>query len=116
MARETFTRLVDDIDGGEAHETVRFGLDGQTFEIDLSTKNANKLRSVLGPYLESGSRLSGRGVAAASGRRRAGGTARADREQNQAIRDWAIRKGYEVAPRGRIRQEIVDEFHRTRGR
>ena len=115
MARETFTRLVDDIDGGEAHETVRFGLDGQSYEIDLSSKNANKLRTALGPYLESGNRLSGRSGAAV-GRRRGTGTARADREQNQAIRDWAIRKGFEVAPRGRIRQEIVDEYHRTRGR
>ena len=60
MARETVTRLVDDLDGGVAHETVRFGLDGQQFEIDLSTRNAKKLRAELAPFVEHGNRLSAR--------------------------------------------------------
>ena len=47
MAKETITRLIDDLDGGEAHETVTFGLDGWSYEIDLSTKNATKLRNAL---------------------------------------------------------------------
>jgi len=60
MARETITRLVDDLDGGVAHETVRFGLDGRLYEIDLSSKNAKKLRSELASFIEHGSRIPGR--------------------------------------------------------
>src|SRR4030095_16290944 len=58
VAKETITKLIDDLDGGEAHETVKFGLDGHSYEIDLSTKNANKLRNALAPYLDNGTRIS----------------------------------------------------------
>jgi len=64
VAKETITKLIDDLDGGEAHETVKFGLDGHSYEIDLSTKNANKLRNAMSPYLESGTRVSGRSTSA----------------------------------------------------
>jgi nucleoid-associated protein Lsr2 len=115
MAKETVTKLVDDLDGGVAHETVKFGLDGQLFEIDLSSKNAKKLRSELAPFIEHGTRVSTR-VARLAHRvdaRRSGG---AGRDQNQAIREWAQNQGYEIAPRGRIKQEIVDAFHERAGR
>jgi Lsr2 len=113
MARETVTRLVDDLDGGVAHETVRFGLDGLTYEIDLSSKNAKKLRGELAPFIAHGSRVATPRLAA-----RARGTrgAAASADQNRAIREWAIGKGYDVAPRGRIKQEIIDEFHKRAGR
>jgi hypothetical protein len=116
VAKETITKLIDDLDGGEAHETVKFGLDGHSYEIDLSSKNANKLRSVLSTYLEHGSRVSGRVVATARAGGRVRGSAVAEREQNKAIRTWAQRKGYDVAPRGRIRQEVVEQYHREAGR
>jgi hypothetical protein len=116
VAKETYTKLIDDLDGGEAHETVKFGLDGHSYEIDLSTKNATKLRNVLLPYLERGSRVAGRTVGAVRTGGRARGGAVAEREQNKAIRAWAQRKGYDVAPRGRIRQEVVDQYHREAGR
>jgi hypothetical protein len=112
MARETVTRLVDDLDGGVAHETVRFGLDGQQFEIDLSTKNARKLRNELAPFVEHGNRISAR---ATRGARNAVRSV-AGRDQNRAIREWAIAKGYDIAPRGRIKQDIVDAFHQRSGR
>jgi len=115
MAQKVEVLLIDDLDGKEANETITFGLDGSNYEIDLSTKNAGKLRDALATYVGA-ARKAGK-TQARTGRGRSGtGSASADREQNQAIRDWAIRKGYEVAPRGRIRQEIVDEYHRTRGR
>ena len=113
MARETVTRLVDDLDGGVAHETVRFGLDGHLYEIDLSSKNAKKLRSELSTFIAHGSRVTAR-RAATGGRGSRGGAATA--EQNRAIREWAVAKGYEVAERGRIKKEIVDEFHRRAGK
>jgi len=117
VAKETITKLIDDLDGGEAHETVKFGLDGYTYEIDLSTKNANKLRNALAQYVEYGTRVSGRaGSASSRGAGRARGGAVAEREQNKAIRAWALRKGHDVAPRGRIRADIVEQYHREAGR
>jgi len=117
VARETFTRLVDDLDGGEAQETVTFALDGYSYEIDLSSKNATKLRNTLAPYVEGGSRVSGRTAARARrGGAQSRGTAAAEREQNQAIRAWALRKGIDVAPRGRIKQEVLDQYHKRAGR
>ena len=57
MAKETITRLIDDLDRSEADETVKFGLDGVQYEIDLSTKNATKLREALKPYIKAGTRI-----------------------------------------------------------
>jgi hypothetical protein len=115
VARETITKLIDDIDGGEAQETVTFGLDGDVYEIDLSAKNANKLRNALGLYLEHATRMAGRATSARAGSRPRG-VAAADRDQNAAIRAWAQRKGFDVAARGRIKQEIVEQYHREAGR
>src|SRR5262245_20617998 len=115
VAKETITKLIDDLDGGEAQETVKFGLDGHSYEIDLSTKNANKLRSLFAPYLDVSTRVTGRGAAPARGGR-ARAAATGDRDQNKAIRAWAQRKGLPVAPRGRIKQEIVEQYHREAGR
>ena len=115
MGRSTIVKVYDDIDGTEPAETIKFGLDGTTYEIDLSTKNATKLRTALAPFVEKGRKVTGRTASSAprvAGRRVAGG----DREQNAAIRAWAIRKGYDVAPRGRIKAEIVDQYHREAGR
>ncbi len=70
MAKETITRLVDDLDGGVAHETVTFGLDGHLYEIDLSPRNAKKLRTELAVFVEHGSRVTAR--AATPGRRGGG--------------------------------------------
>ena len=114
MAKQTYIQLVDDIDGSEAHETVKFGIDGLSFEIDLSNKNAAKLRTVLQTYVDHGTRISGRAAAAARGSARR--PAVAEREQNKAIRAWAVRKGLDVAPRGRIRSDIIEQYHREAGR
>jgi len=59
MAQMIVVRLIDDIDGGEADETVSFALDGKAYEIELSKKNAASLRKLLAPYIESG-RTAGR--------------------------------------------------------
>jgi hypothetical protein len=115
MAKETITRLVDDIDGGVAHETVTFGLDGHLYEIDLSSKNAKKLRSDLAMFVERGSRVSARATnPARSGRRP--GSKPVHPDQNRAIREWAQAKGYQIAQRGRIKQDIVDAFNEKAGR
>jgi Lsr2 len=105
MARETITRLVDDVDGGVAHETVRFGLDGRLYEIDLSSKNAKKLRGELATFIKHGNRVSAR-----SGPARRGRGSAAAKDHNRTIREWAQANGYEVSSRGRIRQDVIDAF------
>ena len=54
MAKTVIVKLTDDIDGGDADETVQFALDGKSYEIDLSAANATKLRDALRPYIEKG--------------------------------------------------------------
>ena len=51
VAREVIEKLIDDLDGGDAAETVTFGLDGATYEIDLSKKNAAAFRKSLARYV-----------------------------------------------------------------
>ena len=113
MAKQTVTLLTDDIDGTEADRTVEFGLDGVNYTIDLSDKNAGKLRKALDPYLTAASRI---GRSATTGRipTRGTSTGRTNRDQNQAIREWATKNGYEVSERGRIPASIVEAFHSKR--
>ena len=113
MAQKTVTYLVDDLEGGDADETVRFGLDGVEYEIDLSKKNASALRESLARFVSAGRRI-GRTSTRTSGRGRSSGTT--DREQNKAVREWAKRKGLAISDRGRIPQEILEQYHAEAGR
>ena len=102
--------LVDDFDGeATADETVEFGLDGATYEIDLSSKNAAKFRNDIQQWVEAGRRVGGRRRGRTSSSARARGTI--DREQSAAIRDWARRNGHNVSTRGRIPTDVIDAFH-----
>jgi len=116
MAKQVITLLTDDLDGGEADRTVEFGLDGVNYTIDLSEKNAGKLRKALDPFLSVATRVGRSGGADSRGGRRgaAAGTGRASRDQNQAIREWANKNGYEVSERGRIPSSIVEAYHSKR--
>lgn len=117
MAKRTIHMLVDDIDGGEADETVTFSIDGAAYEIDLSKTNAGKLRDALARYVEAGSKVGrSNGVVVPSAGPRGRGTVAVDRDQNRAIREWAQGKGIVVADRGRIKQEIVERYHAEAGR
>lgn len=100
MASRTIVTLIDDIDGSTATEQIKFGLDGQQFEIDLSTANAQGLRDALAPYISVGRR---------TGRRPSPSGRRSPRELKD-LREWAQANGHEVANRGRVPQRIVDLF------
>ena len=113
MAKQIITVLTDDLDGGDADRTVEFGLDGVNYTIDLSEKNAGKLRKILDPYLNAGSRLSRNRVEGRGARYAAAVSSRSNRDQNQAIREWAGKNGYEVSERGRIPTSIVDAYHQA---
>jgi Lsr2 len=98
MAQRVHIVLEDDIDGGDATETLLFGLDGISYEIDLSEKNASKLRDSLAKYIGSARRTSPRGRR--SSRRSAAGPTTAQ------IREWARSNGHPVSDRGRISAEV----------
>lgn len=115
MVRKVQVDLLDDIDGGEAEETLRFGLDGVNYEIDLSAKHAEKLRASLAKFVLSSRRV-GRGQVVSTGRGRPSGPAKVDRAQNQAIRDWAKSKGIVVSDRGRISAQVVEQYQGRAGR
>ena len=113
MARKVQVILSDDLDDSiSADETVTFALDGTTYEIDLSEKNASEMRDVLGKYVSAARKVSGRGGrASGAGRSRAtGGGGRMDREQAGAIREWARKNGHDVSDRGRIPASVVEAF------
>ena len=113
MARKVQVILSDDLDDSiSADETVTFALDGTTYEIDLSEKNAGEMRDVLGKYVAAARKVSSRATrASGAGRSRAtGGGGRMDREQAGAIREWARKNGHEVSDRGRIPASVVEAF------
>lgn len=112
MAQKHIVQLIDDLDGGEAAETVSFALDGSNYEIDLSAKNAAKLRDALATYVGNARRdARGAGRAHAVVGRRGTRSARADREQTQAIREWARENGHKVGEKGRIPAVILEAYH-----
>jgi hypothetical protein len=108
MAQKVQTLLIDDLDGSEADSTVRFGLDGTDYEIDLSAKHANALRKALAPYLGAARRIPG------SAARRLGRTGRraasAGAPDPIAVREWAKSQGIEVKDRGRVPAELIAKF------
>jgi len=114
MARKVQVILSDDLDDNiSADETVTFALDGTTYEIDLSEKNAAEMRDVFGKYVSAARKVSSRGAGRASGAGRSratGGGGRMDREQAGAIRDWARKNGHEVSDRGRIPASVVEAY------
>jgi hypothetical protein len=113
MAQKVTVSLVDDLDGSEAGETVEFGLDGAFYEIDLSEDNAERLRDALAEYVGHARRSGGRkrtgGRVAVAGR--VPRTASADREQNQAMREWARKQGMNISDRGRIPKEVAEAYN-----
>lgn len=102
MAQKVNITLEDDLNGGEASETVSFGLDGRNYEIDLNEKNAKALRDALAKYVAAGRRAAGRGTNAK--RRMQMGTSARE------IRDWARSNGHPVPDRGRIPSDIRAAF------
>lgn len=112
VAQKVQVLLVDDLDGGEADETVTFALDGVTYEIDLTTANADKLRGLLTPYLDSGRRTGGRVGRGRGPKVARGGSASQDTAK---IRAWAKDKGYEVNDRGRVPASIREAYEKEHG-
>lgn len=113
MAQKVQVLLVDDLTGGEADETVTFAVDGVTYEIDLETKGATKLRKLLDPYTEAGRRTGGR---QARGKVGGGKMSTSGDSDTSKIRAWAKDKGYEVNDRGRIPATIREAYEKAHGK
>lgn len=107
MAREIRVILTDDIDGGEADQTVEFSLGNAAYSIDLNASNVARLEAALEPFIAKAERVRNprggkRGGSATTTRTGKGGTA--------AIRAWAKENGYQVSDRGRIHADIIAAF------
>ncbi|MEU9121196.1 Lsr2 family protein [Streptomyces sp. NPDC048506] len=111
MAQKVQVLLVDDLDGGEAHETVTFALDGKSYEIDLSEGNADKLRDSLADFVKAGRRTGGRSAARGKARAAASGGS----QDTAKIRAWAKENGYNVNDRGRVPADIREAFEKANG-
>jgi hypothetical protein len=110
VAQQVQTRLVDDLDGSEAVETITFGLEGRQYEIDLSTDNAARLRDSLAAFVAAG-RRSGTAARSRSNGVKASPTA-SDREHTSAVREWARQNGHQISDRGRIPNSVLEAYQR----
>ncbi|MER7070586.1 Lsr2 family protein [Terrabacter sp. NPDC000476] len=109
MAQRIQTILEDDIDGGPADTTIQFSYQGTQYEIDLCNKNEEKFIKALEPFTSKARKTGG-------GRRAAAKTAvgKTDKNQLQAVRQWARVNGHTVSDRGRISQEVQDAYNASR--
>ena len=103
MATKITVMLEDDLDGGPADETVRFGIGGREYEIDLNKQNARAFRRKLAPFLIH-ARPAGRG------RRRRSARTPSSRRRSGDIRAWAKDRGIAVNDRGRIPAGVVEQY------
>ena len=119
MAQKVQVILVDDVDGGEAAETVSFALDGVSYEIDVSEENASALRDALAPWVGHARRVGGRsgggrarstGSGGGSGRSRGSSAGKHDLSD---VRAWARDNGYQVSDRGRVSSEVIAAYEKA---
>jgi GNAT superfamily N-acetyltransferase len=108
MAQKVQVLLIDDLDGATAAETVSFALDGVSYEIDLSEKNARKLRADLSNWTGHARKA---GSVRGGARRRGGGSAK--RADLSAVREWARSNGHTVSDRGRISAEVQAAYDKA---
>jgi hypothetical protein len=110
MAPSVTTMLIDDTGQREASETVRFGVDGSAYEIELSARQASELRSMAGGYISVARRIRSAPSRARQQQHQPRPRTQIDREQSRRIRSWAMDRGLLASPSGRIPQHVVDEY------
>lgn len=102
MSQRTQVLYIDDIDGSAAEGTVRFGLAGTEYEIDLNKQHADQFAEALAPFIAAARKVSSPG-------RRARG-ARAGRQDQSEVRAWARGHGLKVSDRGRIPAGVLAQY------
>jgi hypothetical protein len=101
MTSKVIVLLEDDVDGTKADETVEFGIDGTTYNIDLSDSNAKRLRGALDSYISKARKVSGK---------RSGGRRVSTGVDLKAVRAWAKANGVEISERGRVSQNVLEQY------
>jgi Lsr2 len=104
MSKSVSVIITDDFDGSENAETVSFGLDGVTYEVDLGKKNRARLEKALAPFIEAGRRVP-RG-----GRRRGASRPGGPSADRAEVRAWARTAGLKVSERGRMSSDIMRQY------
>lgn len=114
MSREVIIRIKDDVDGSEAAETIQFSYRGESFEIDVSSANAELFDKDMKSWLEVARKVTPAQAAAASPRRRRSsppaGAPRKVIDQRKAIRIWANNSGFQVNVRGMIASHVIEAY------
>ncbi|HEX4829558.1 MAG TPA: Lsr2 family protein [Trebonia sp.] len=105
MAQKIQTLFIDDIDGGEAQGTIRFALDGSEYEIDLSAKHDDELRSALSKYVAHARKIGG-----AARRPGARSTRKTSTIDTVAARAWARENGFAIKDRGRVPAGVIAKY------
>jgi hypothetical protein len=113
MAPSATAMLIDGIGQREASETVRFGVDGSAYEIELPARQASELRSMARRYISVARRIQPAPSRARQQQHQPRPRTRMDREQSRRIRSWATERGLLASPRGRISQHVADEYEAT---
>ena len=101
MSSKVIVLLEDDVDGTKADETIEFGIDGTTYNIDLSDSNAEKLRGALDGYISKARKVSGK---------RSGGRKVSIGVDLKAVRAWAKSNGVDISERGRVSQNVLEQY------
>lgn len=109
MAQKVTVSLTDDLDGGTADETVQFALDGRSYEIDLSTKNASALRKAFDKWVAAG-RTTDTASRRGARRGRSGAARGGSAPDPKAVRAWAAESGIEISARGRIPGPVLEKY------
>jgi hypothetical protein len=104
VAQKIQTLFIDDLDGSEAEGTVRFGLDGAEYDIDLSATHAEQLHAALQRYIEHARKVGGAARRAARGRRSASAI------DTHKVREWAREQGIDIKDRGRVPADVVAKY------
>ena len=112
MAQKIQTLFIDDIDGGEAEGTVRFGLDGAEYEIDLSAAHDTELRDALGKFVSHARKVTVRGARQPASR---GAGRRSSSIDTTAVRAWARENGIDIKERGRVPADVVAKYQAAVG-
>jgi len=116
MAQKVQVLLVCDLhaDEVEGSETIAFGLDGSSYEIDVCDEHAAELRDAFAPFVGA-ARRAGRAPSTPAQRRggRSGGRAAGgsgDKNRVAEIREWARANGHQVSERGRISSTVLAAY------
>lgn len=104
--RKVQVQLEDDLTGGAADETIEFGLDGRTYELDLNARHAATFRRQLAPFVEHA-----RPAHAQPGRAKT--RTAASRERSRQIRAWAEDEGLPVSAHGRLPGSVIHQYQKA---